>query len=246
MEKATPDRVGYMEIKQVEGFYKMWDDLRDRNPGLLIDNCCGGGSRIDLETSARSIPLWRTDGSVHTGFSRNLKDMAIQNQTITMNMNRYVPQSTAGSMGATPYYVRSGFNYGFTYDEDNRGDDYRNDLLAAGIEEVKRLRKYVFGDYYPLMFKTAGSDEWCAYQYHRETTNDGMVLIFKRDDSPFVTVELSFKDSTIDTDASYQVTEYAESYKPTKKIKIKGKDLLSYMVTIKDKPASLLIEYVKL
>jgi alpha-galactosidase len=34
------------------------------NPGLFIDNCASGGQRIDLETCARSIPLWRTDGTI--------------------------------------------------------------------------------------------------------------------------------------------------------------------------------------
>ena len=243
MEKETPDRIGILEIRQVEGFYRLWDDLIDRNPGLLIDNCCGGGSRIDIETSSRSIPLWRTDGSVHTGFSRNLKDMAIQNQDNTLTLNRYIPQSTGGTMGATPYYVRSGFNYGFTFDEDNREDDYRNDLLKQGIEEVKRLRKYVFGDFYPLIFKNAEYDEWCAYQYHLKEEDAGMALVFRRDDSPFTAIDLFLKEGTIDIDASYEVTEYGESYKSLKTSVIKGSELLSYPVTIKEKPASALIEY---
>lgn len=62
-EADEPDRVGIHEIRHVEGLYAYWDYLRERFPGLLIDNCAGGGRRLDLETMSRSAPLWRTDYS---------------------------------------------------------------------------------------------------------------------------------------------------------------------------------------
>lgn len=62
-EADEPDRVGIHEIRHVEGLYAYWDYLRESFPGLLIDNCAGGGRRLDLETMSRSAPLWRTDYS---------------------------------------------------------------------------------------------------------------------------------------------------------------------------------------
>ncbi len=44
-----PDRQGMTEIRYIEGLYAMWDDLRARHPGLMIDNCASGGRRIDIE-----------------------------------------------------------------------------------------------------------------------------------------------------------------------------------------------------
>ena len=55
------DRVGMTEIRYIEGLYAFWDALRQRHPGLLIDNCASGGRRLDLETISRSAALWRSD-----------------------------------------------------------------------------------------------------------------------------------------------------------------------------------------
>lgn len=63
-DKNEPDRAGIAEIRYVEGLYRMWDDLLKAHPGIFIDNCASGGRRIDLETSARSLPLWRTDATI--------------------------------------------------------------------------------------------------------------------------------------------------------------------------------------
>jgi len=38
------DRQGITEIRYVEGFLTYWDELRRRNPGMLIDTCASGGS----------------------------------------------------------------------------------------------------------------------------------------------------------------------------------------------------------
>ena len=46
------DRTGIAEMHHVEGFYRVWSELLHRFPRLSIDNCCGGGRRIDLETCA--------------------------------------------------------------------------------------------------------------------------------------------------------------------------------------------------
>jgi len=44
-DRDTPDRQGMTEIRYVEGLYEMWDELRAKHPGLLIDNCASGGRR---------------------------------------------------------------------------------------------------------------------------------------------------------------------------------------------------------
>ena len=244
MEKSTPDRVGILEIRQVEGLYKLWDALRADNPGLMIDNCCGGGSRIDLETSSRSICLWRTDNGVFAGSSGNIKDLAILNQINTVCLNQYIIQSSCATQGNTPYHMRSGFNNGLIFNDDNRSDSYDNTLAREGINEVKRLRKYCYGDFYPLIFHSESSDEWCAYQYDRPEEGDGVALIFRRDDSPYVTTELNLKG--IDPNASYSVDIYGESFRKLKTIKVKGTALKAFKVTIDSRPGSAIIEYRKL
>lgn len=50
-----PDRVGLNEMKHVAGLYDFLDGLVARRPHLLIDNCAGGGRRMDLEMLKRSV-----------------------------------------------------------------------------------------------------------------------------------------------------------------------------------------------
>ena len=56
-----PDRQGITEIRYVEGLYTFWDELLQRHPHLIIDNCASGGRRIDFESISRSTALHRTD-----------------------------------------------------------------------------------------------------------------------------------------------------------------------------------------
>ena len=54
-------------IRYIEGLYEMWDELRAKNPGLVIDNCASGGRRIDLEAISRSVALWQSDINCRQG-----------------------------------------------------------------------------------------------------------------------------------------------------------------------------------
>ena len=43
----TCDRKGLTEIKYLNGLYKTFDELLELFPDLIIDNCAGGGRRLD-------------------------------------------------------------------------------------------------------------------------------------------------------------------------------------------------------
>ncbi|OHB76714.1 MAG: hypothetical protein A2W31_13500, partial [Planctomycetes bacterium RBG_16_64_10] len=126
LNQQDPARVGIGEIRYIEGLYRMWDDVLAAYPHLLIDNCASGGRRIDLETCARSLPLWRSDNTCDMVGSDpgRIAHAAIKNQLMSQGLNRYVPLSTVGQMGTTPYLFRSGFNGGMAFAEDCRGADF--------------------------------------------------------------------------------------------------------------------------
>jgi alpha-galactosidase len=237
-----PDRVGMSEIRYVEGLYKMWDDIRAEYPQLVIDNCASGGMRIDLETCARSVVLWRTDDTIGPMFAKNFDFAAIQNQEMTTGLNRYLPFSISGQMGAAPYHFRSGYNGGIAFAEDIRPKDYPRELLKQGIAEGKRLRKYLLGNYYPLYVPTVSAREWCVYQYHRADTGDGVVFAFRRHESPYVVYTACLRE--IDEKADYIVTE-SYDYTSSQSRKIKGSELRQLRVNIDSCPGSVVIEYRK-
>jgi alpha-galactosidase len=242
LDRESPDRRGLAEIRYVEGLYRMWDDLRAANPGLFIDNCASGGGRIDLETCSRSIPLWRTDGTIAPLMAGDFLQAAAQNQAMTAALSRYVPFSVSGQMGATPYLFRSGVNGGgISFAEDVRPASYPRDLLKQAIAEAKRLRKYYLGDHYPLTDVTTEARDWCVIQYHRPTEQDGMVILFRRPKSSFASYVLR-EAQGIEPEAEYEVTQ-SRCYEPSKPERMKGDALQRLKVDVDACPGSVVVEY---
>jgi len=240
---AGPDRAGMAEIRYVEGLYRWWDDMRAAHPGIAIDNCASGGGRIDLELCARSIPLWRTDATIAPLINRDLHQAAIQNQAMTAGLSRYVPFNVSGQMGADPYDFRSGFNAGISFCEDTRPAEYPRELLRAAIAEGKRIRKYFFGDLYTLTEVTVDPRDWQVCQYHRAGEGDGLVIAFRRHQSPYTGFTCALRG--IDDTAEYEVT-VSSGYVPGSPKSMKGEELRGIVINISEMPGSALAEYRKL
>ena len=242
MDARDGRRAGMAEMRYIEGLYQMWDDILKSNPKLFIDNCASGGRRIDLETMSRSIPLWRSDNTCDMLDKKpaTIALAAIKNQLMSAGLNRYVPFSTVGQMGADPYLFRSGFNAGIAFGEDVRPEDYPRELLKQGIAEGKRLRKYFFGDFFPLLESGHDARGWCIMQYHRAEEDDGMVMAFRRDQSPVSTSECELRE--IDPSADYQVLLY-RTYEPEPPVRMKGADLRNLEIVINESPGSAILEY---
>jgi alpha-galactosidase len=159
---------------------------------------------------------------------------------MSLGLNRYVPFSTVGQMGATPYLFRSGFNAGIAFGEDVRPKDYPRGLLRQGIAEGKRIRKYFLGDFYPLVDSGTDPRGWMAMQYHRPKENDGLIIAFRRDQSPYAAYETSLRD--IDPSRHYRVIPY-HSYAPDKSSTLSGAALSRLRLEIDDCPGSVIVEY---
>ena len=242
MDTKDPNRVGLTEMRYVEGLYQMWDDLLKANPGLFIDNCASGGRRIDLETMSRSLPLWRSDNTCDM-LDLNpatVLSAARKNQLMSLGLNRYVPFSTVGQMGATPYLFRSGFNAGIAFAEDVRPKSYPRDLLKQGVAEGKRIRKYFLGNFHPLIEAGVDPRGWMVMQYHRPGENDGMIVAFRRDQSAYLACEARLRE--IDPTKNYEVIIY-RTYEPEKSITLKGSSLKQLRLEIGECPGSVIVEY---
>ena len=242
MNAKSSDRVGIAEVRYMEGLYQMWDDILKANPDLFIDNCASGGCRIDLETCSRSIPLWRTDATIGPLFAHDFNQAAIQNQVMTAGLSRYMPFSTSGMMGSIPYWFRSGFNAGISFCEDVRTAGYPKVQLKQAITEGKRIRKYYFGNFYPLSKVNVNPDEWCVTQYHRTDQEDGMVMAFRRHESPYASYACHLRE--INVNARYEVTK-SSSFRQGKVVEMRGSELQNLVISIKEMPGSMLIEYRK-
>lgn len=238
-EADAPDRVGMTEIRHIKGLYWFWDELKKRHPGLRIDNCASGGRRIDLETTSRSYPLWRSDFS-DVGGPAFGKGLQVGCQVQTAGLSPWVPLHAASVWTFDPYDARSSMSSGVSIYSDIRTKDFPTEEAKRAMAELKRLRPYFLGEFYPLLPLTIAYHDWCAYQYHRPDLKAGFAVFFRRHESPFPTMELALR--AIDADARYEVT-MSETFDVGPRRRMKGTDLLGLAVTIPQRAGSLLVEY---
>ena len=238
-----PDRQGITEIRYVEGQYALWDELLQRHPGLIIDNCGSGSRRIDLESTSRTTPLWRTD-YVHLNPSRTAP------QCHTYGLLHWVPLNgtTAGYLDVTDQYaLRSSMCSALAAGLSGHGDarqeripeDYPFDRARKLLAEYLSIREYFYGDYYPLTEYTQADDAWMAYQLDRPEESDGLVVILKRPGSPFT--RACFPLHGLQADLKYRLVDLDADTART----VGGGELMSrgLEVELPSRPASALVRY---
>jgi alpha-galactosidase len=225
----APDRVGMTEIRYIEGLYAFWDALRDRHPGLMIDNCASGGRRLDLETISRSAALWRSDFQCRPDFN----PAGMQGQTY--GLSSWIPLSAAVARASDPYRFRSGLGVGVIL---NTTLDQPQQLKPL-VEQARQLQPYFLGDYYPLTPYSVADTDWLAIEFNRPEQADGVVLAYRR---PACAAEsLRLKLRGLDPAAQYEVRSLDQ---PTA-TQTTGKNLLEegLPVMLATKPAAAVIHY---
>jgi alpha-galactosidase len=227
-----PDRTGMSEIRHIEGLYAYWDSLLVRFPNLLIDNCASGGRRLDIETTTRSAPLWRTDYQYGepNGY-----------QCHTYGLNFYLPVHGTAIYKSENYTFRSGLGAAAVMNWEVTGRNSESiPAMQKSLKEYKTLRPYYYGDYYPLTGtgNLTGDDVWLAYQMNRPSTGDGIIVAFRRKDCPDDSITVKLQG--VDKNAMYLLSNEDS----TENVTLPGEVLKDgYKLKLKERPGSLLIKY---
>ena len=247
---SSPDRQGINKARSSAGFLEFWDALLKRFPNMYIDNCYAGGQNIDLETVKRAIPLWRSDYQVNGNFD----PIGLQSQTYGISL--WVPLSAGvigdpcSEAGVTkpydPYSVRSGYSpamviTAFGNDEKMPGDDFDYGSARRLFNEYLDVRKYFYGDYYPVAPYNRDDTQWLAWQFDRPDLGEGMVQAFRRGKSTIDTGK--YRLQGLDPKAVYILTNPDVAGKT----EVKGRELLDKGLTIaiNNQPGAAVIVYKK-
>lgn len=200
------NRKGITEIKHINGLYRLWDALLARFPHLLIDNCASGGRRIDIEMMRRSIPLWRSDYQCPANHD------AVGAQMHNHAYNTWIPYSGTGTgRSYEGYQIRSTYgaslatNWSFSQKEEFVPTEQTAAFIRKYMREYLKIRPYFSEDFYPLTELSTARDTWCATQFDRPSQNDGMLLIFRRENAPYESAQ--FPLFAIDEDSAYEITD---------------------------------------
>lgn len=233
----TPDRQGMTEIRQIEGLYAMWDGLLQRFPHLLIDNANWRETGPDIEAMHRTVGSLSRSEVTAAGVAHPIAD-----QAHTAELSMWVPFHAQILNAVDPYNFRSTATTGVAIGLDLQSPYVPLDELRKAIAELKMLRPYWLGDYYPLTPINLEQNAWCAWQFNRAELHAGFAMFFRRPKSAQTSYEAKLQG--IDPQSSYEVS-FAETYDVGSRRVMTGNELAHLRVEIKHAPGSLLVRYRK-
>lgn len=202
------DRQGITEIKAIAGLYRFWSELRRRFPKLIIDNCAGGGRRIEIELLRQSVPLWASDMQCIPGFN---PDFA---QTHVSGLSHWLPFFAFGTQnenGGDTYNFRSSMAAGmsvhyFSYERLPVSETYPHEWLRERLEEFHACKDCFSGDYYPLAEITHDAKAWSISQYYRPDLGKGILLAFRRGESSYLSAGIRLRG--LNPDSRYEILDF--------------------------------------
>jgi alpha-galactosidase len=253
----TSDRQGITQIRYVEGLLEFWDELLRRHPQLILDVV----QRGDLETISRAVDLSRADYPV----SPDADPIGAQVSTEGLAYWRPHFGTLLQVRPSDTYHFRSGLAPGLAFALFNVSGypnqvgsfipaDFPFQWMRTMVAQLKLVRPYYYGDYYPLLPCSANSDcttdpskersagfEWAAWQFNRPEQGDGMVQAFRRDQNDETAKNLRLRG--LDPAATYEVTDL-DARMPNA---ISGIGLMQHglQVEIKEKRGAAIIIYKK-
>lgn len=242
----APDRQGITELKHVTGYLAYWDELRRRHPQMLIDSCASGGRRNDVETMRRAVPLWRSDYAYET----------TGHQCMTHGISLWLPYHGTGTVGARnvgyygsgktpvePYAFWSNVSPSLGFGIDMRVPDLDYPALRRLVGQWRQMAPNYYGDYYPLTGWSRDNTLWMAWQFNRPETGEGMVQVFRREDSAYESARFTLRG--LEPAATYKVTNMDE---PAKAREFSGRELAEQglPVEITERPGAVVLVYTKI
>jgi alpha-galactosidase len=230
-----PDRQGITEIRQIEGFYQMWDGLRAKFPKLEIDNANWRVTGPDLEVMKRSIGSLTRSEITSGGLPH-----AIADQAQTAELSLWIPLDANILNEAGSYDFRSTATTGVAIGLDLQSPYIPVDQMRHSIAELKDLRPFWLGDYYPLTPINQDPAAWCGWQFDRPDLKAGFAMLFRRTRSATAGMRLTLHG--IKPQMQYEVRR-TKGNAPASDETLRGADLAHLEISITKPGSSLLVRY---
>ncbi|MBN2025001.1 MAG: alpha-galactosidase [Pirellulales bacterium] len=225
------DRQGIAEMKYIAGLYAYWDALVARHPDCFRVECSGAGPRTDLETVMR----------FHVHQVSECYNNDTVNQAVLMSVGQYLPNGVVMTplFKTDPYgfysAMASSLCLGWAADE----PEFDMDHACMLLKRYRQARRFLNKDCYPLTPYSVSPKAWLATQYHSPEDEEGIVLLFRREQCPQATLKVSL--GGLRPEAFYELVRQ-DNPATTPEI-VKGADLMRhYLITLdKERSAALMI-----
>lgn len=244
-----PDRQGVNEIKHIMGLYAYLDALRARYPDMLLENCAGGGRRMDYEMVSRAHSYCRSDYYIprHSPELPQHEYQILMGQNALMNTMAYVPFQSGETNPVVMFndyemFSMPGTGTVFTPADWNKkfpGEDSftpeENAWLVKRFKQIARLRDILCGELYWLTAEKTDQREdiWTAYQGWNPELNAGTAVFFRRKEAEDAVKTFALKN--IDPALNYKI----EDMNGAEWI-VKGEELANWTVRL-DQPRSVYV-----
>jgi alpha-galactosidase len=202
----TPETRGLTQIRYLQGEYELFDLLRRKYPGLLIESCASGGRRIDLETIRRAHTFWKSDETANLRLARSQETGA----------NRLLPggllnTNLPASSPADSFDLHSLFAgpLGFAIDW-TRLDAAARQRIRRGIAAYKSVRHLLNKDYYPLFPQTLDPGQWVGWEFCDPAAGEGFIVVLRPAQSACASASVRLRG--IDENATYRLSRLDGSH----------------------------------
>lgn len=174
------DPTGKVQFAYVEGLYSVMDALLERHPNLMIDNCAGGGQRIDFGTLRRSGTMVISDHAedhhvcriMQTGGARVLPGNY-------MNSSLYVGAEDA-ARAAEPLALVSRMAGAVTLNghiASWTGEEA--DFVKRHIDGFKTYRHLLMKHFHALAPYPRAEADWDAVEFVDPETGEAVILAYR-------------------------------------------------------------------
>lgn len=178
------DPTGKVQFTYLDGLYRVWETITSKYPNLILENCCGGGRRIDFGTLARTRACWCSD---------QMNDPHLYQMT-QLGGNTFLPGNYLGS-SIGPIKgggARGNLDAGFTdlsFISRLAGGLFFHGRLAEWPPETterakhwvtvyKNIRHLLVREYYRLLPQPQSVEDWDACQFC-DGAECGIVFVFR-------------------------------------------------------------------
>ncbi len=175
----TEENRGLVQIRYINGLYALLEDLMQRFPRLLIEQCAGGGRRIDLRTIQHGHTYWKSDDTYDQPLMR-FHETGGNQFVLGSHLNtNYCRWGSEGEMLAL-----CGGTLGFGIDF-RKLSPMEKESIARVVAAYKQIRPLLNEDYYPLFEQMKQEQTWNGWQFLNPVTGEGCFIAYRPEGSPY-------------------------------------------------------------
>jgi alpha-galactosidase len=180
--KDSPGRRGITQIRHIEGMHRIEEHILRKHPEVILENCAGGGTRIDLTGVARRHTIWVSD-SIDTQFVRyHLEGLSHflpgSGQVVTLSIP--AAEARKAEFVLADYNCQVCFAGAFGLcGRLNEWSPATCQTVRKNVDVYKQVRQYLSEDFYPLVSQPRTDKTWAGWQFHDPKSQEGFVQAFR-------------------------------------------------------------------